>query len=332
MLINCPRCGFEQPQDKYCAQCGVDIDNFKPAKNSKSFFSGALFQTIFILLIVAGLGFGLYSQRMAGHTIAEVQRPTIPVPKVVASAKPPQTAPAVAAAPAPSVAAAEKPVATAPAPVVPPPADSPAPEAKEARAVANVTGPSIIIRYAEISRQALQSISDASQSTGQFISFSDYSAGILPNIEKHMSDDGIKVLHTEEKTLGSSKSLQWFYGLKDRSDPSADVGLTTFLELNDMDGTTFRGSLEIQRNWRELSPNQALEVQHKSFPAIFEIGNGTGFFMSGVLPRKTNLENEDELTSIDIYKILRSPAFQKGDSEFIMFIEFSKADSTYSHH
>lgn len=30
MLINCPRCGFSQPKDQYCAQCGVDMQSYKP--------------------------------------------------------------------------------------------------------------------------------------------------------------------------------------------------------------------------------------------------------------------------------------------------------------
>ena len=30
MLVNCPRCGFSQPKDQYCAQCGIDMQSFKP--------------------------------------------------------------------------------------------------------------------------------------------------------------------------------------------------------------------------------------------------------------------------------------------------------------
>lgn len=30
MLINCPKCGFSQPKDRYCASCGVDMDHFRP--------------------------------------------------------------------------------------------------------------------------------------------------------------------------------------------------------------------------------------------------------------------------------------------------------------
>jgi hypothetical protein len=34
MMVNCPKCGFSQPQDQYCASCGVDMLTFKPAQKS----------------------------------------------------------------------------------------------------------------------------------------------------------------------------------------------------------------------------------------------------------------------------------------------------------
>lgn len=32
MMVNCPKCGFNQPQDRYCASCGIDMVSFKPAQ------------------------------------------------------------------------------------------------------------------------------------------------------------------------------------------------------------------------------------------------------------------------------------------------------------
>lgn len=34
MIIECPKCGFVQPKDRYCAQCGLDIETFVPAPDS----------------------------------------------------------------------------------------------------------------------------------------------------------------------------------------------------------------------------------------------------------------------------------------------------------
>ncbi len=101
----------------------------------------------------------------------------------------------------------------------------------------------------------------------------------MPNISEAMKASQIKILRKEERALDGVKSLQWSYGLKDRRDPTVEIGLTTFFELNEMDANNLRGNLEIQRTWREPSGANPLEVQRKSFPAIFEIGGDTGFYV-----------------------------------------------------
>lgn len=32
MMIECPKCGFIQPKDKFCAKCGVDVELFEPQR------------------------------------------------------------------------------------------------------------------------------------------------------------------------------------------------------------------------------------------------------------------------------------------------------------
>jgi hypothetical protein len=194
---------------------------------------------------------------------------------------------------------------------------------KENRAVATKgSGPHLTVIYAEVTRPALGRLMDASRGTGQFMNFADYSAGIIPGLNKRLQTPGIKILHKEERNLDTSKTLQWSYGLKDRTNPSVEFGHTTFIEIADTDGASLRGNLEIQRTWKEAGPTGGFEIQRKSFPAIFEISPETGFFMAGVMPLQSNLENDDELAAIDVYKILRSPQFRAGESEFVIFVEY----------
>ncbi|XGC80276.1 hypothetical protein ACES2L_13170 [Bdellovibrio bacteriovorus] len=197
---------------------------------------------------------------------------------------------------------------------------------KDGRAVARTSGPRLVVYYAEVGRGTLNRIVNDSRSTGQYMNFNDYSAGILPNLSRALSSPQILILHKEERTVDNAKTLQWSYGLKDRRDPNVEIGLTTFFEINEMEGNNLRGNMEIQRTWREMNPSGGFEIQRKSFPAIFEIGNDSGFFMAGVMPTQSNLENEQELTTIDIYKILRSPRFREGNSEFVIFVEFAKGN------
>lgn len=340
MLINCPRCGFQQPKDKYCAQCGVDIETFKPVTPPawKRFLGSPLTQLSLLVIVAGGVGVTLYQkgqqnlERRVSYLKSTVQINASPDESAQtlsqnseASLNADANLPAEATQnPDGSVnaykveAPSANPVAAASA------SPSPADEKKDLRILAKSGSPHLIVHYAEVSKASLNGLFAASRSTGQFMNFNDYSAGIVPSLRRALADPQSKILHTEDRALDKSKTLQWSYGLKDRQDPATEIGLTTFFEISEMDTTNLRGNLEIQRTWKEISSSGSLEIQRKSFPAIFEIGGDTGFFMSGVLPAQSNLENDDELTAIDVFKVLRSPQFRAGDSELVIFVEFKK--------
>lgn len=325
MLINCPRCGFSQPDDKYCAQCGVDMETYRPAQVSwiKKVLENPLLQFGVLFLVAGGIAFYLYNRDQANlQARVSYLKGTAPISATESQASNQLLENTVsdASAEAPPALAASLPLTDE---VMPP--DKKPDDTTAAKATAEKpTGPMIRVFYAEVARGALQRIFEESQSTGQFMTFKDdYSAGIIPNIDKKLSpsNTNIKILHKEERPLEMGKSLQWFYGLKDRLDPESELGMTTFIEMSEIEAGNYRGNLEIQRNWRELGDSGKVSLQRRSFPAIFEIGTNTGFFISGVMPYKTNLDNDDELTSIDIFKILKSEEFQRKGSDFVIFVE-----------
>lgn len=339
MLINCPRCGFSQPNDKYCAQCGVDMETYRPAEKSfsKKLFGNTVVQLAALLIVAVGASVFLYnkdrhdlqsrveylkggvqinstngqvsnSAEANSAQLFDGELPEVSAPSPSSADSP--EAPGTAAAASTVAAIGEK-----------------KPDEAATRTAAR-TGPIIRVFYAEVNRAALQRMFEESQSTGQFMTFrDDYSAGILPNIDKKLSpsNTNVKILHKEERTLESGKPMQWFYGLKDRIDPEQEIGLTTFVEMSEIESGNYRGNLEIQRSWREsVDGTRTTSLQRRSFPAIFEIGGSTGFFISGVMPYKSNLDSDDELTAIDIYKILKSEEFQRRGSDFVVFVELDQ--------
>jgi hypothetical protein len=54
-MINCPKCGFQQPPDEFCANCGVNMARYKPSK--KPFFvrlrESIVMQAIALTLVIA---------------------------------------------------------------------------------------------------------------------------------------------------------------------------------------------------------------------------------------------------------------------------------------
>lgn len=60
-MIECPKCGFIQPDDRYCANCGLDIQTYKPKgtpwylKLLKSPMFQASLSGVIILILVMSL-------------------------------------------------------------------------------------------------------------------------------------------------------------------------------------------------------------------------------------------------------------------------------------
>ncbi|WP_413577192.1 hypothetical protein ACLVWU_02975 [Bdellovibrio sp. HCB290] len=308
------------------------MESFKPQAQPwfTTFIKNPALHIALLVMVIGAGGFYIYKNKQANQAdVASTSRPLIRVNSSNNLPPPPPPAPEVemaagevvetaAGSGAPATANDDVTKALAAARGIT--ADSP--EELQKKIGPKITGPRLTVYYAEVNRQSLSNLIEASRGAGQFIAFSDYSAGIIPGLEKRMQMAGIKILHKEERPVESGKTLQWTYGIKNRSTPGVEIGLTTFFELTEIDGNNLRGNLEIQRTWREPSPNGGFEIQRKSFPAIFEIGGETGFLMAGVMPAQSNLENDDELTALDVYKILRSSQFRAGESEFVIFVEY----------
>ena len=54
-MVNCPKCGFSQPQDQYCASCGVNMDAFRArTRASKSLIQNPFVQVgSFAVILIA---------------------------------------------------------------------------------------------------------------------------------------------------------------------------------------------------------------------------------------------------------------------------------------
>ncbi len=69
MLINCPKCGFSQPQDKYCARCGIDVETYKPSRDPwwVRLYKNALGQFL-IFALIFGAGASYYLKFKSSHS------------------------------------------------------------------------------------------------------------------------------------------------------------------------------------------------------------------------------------------------------------------------
>lgn len=360
MLINCPRCGFQQPNDTFCARCGVDMETYKPAEipGWKKILANPLIQLSLLVLTGGAVSLALFEQGKKQFAITTDINPSKP-PKQLAQPEKienevtqtstivpaedtttRETAQVAAAAEtsstsAPTIGTTASNLATNPSPSTP---QSPPTATATPASVIEETKPEntksdtaqktaqVVIIYAEIGQDTLNNLFSNSRSTGQFMEFNDYTAGLIPTLDKTIGSSQVKILHKEIRPIEKVKSFQWFNGIKDANDPNFEVGFTTFLTVNELENSALRGNMSIRRSWREPSAGGNFEVQKKTFPAEFEIDDNSGFFLSGVMPRRAYVENEQELENNDIFKILSSPQFKAGESNFIIFIDFQSGN------
>ena len=83
MLVRCPKCNFSQPQDQYCAQCGIDMLSFKPVDLPihKKLLKSGLFQFMFVLVLGTTIAYLVVNTNQPQQWVQRINRfKTLSVP------------------------------------------------------------------------------------------------------------------------------------------------------------------------------------------------------------------------------------------------------------
>ncbi len=329
MLMQCPRCGFSQPEDQYCAQCGVNMQSYKRKEKPilKKIFQNLGFQ-IFILLIIAGFA-GTYmiggtssapwvqklgkfegpskSTRQAVVPLSQNQSATTAASTSANPNEPLQDLTnkeiAIESASANSALQAVSIKTTAEGNAVAKSGD-----AKDAGAE-NTSAILFKLTYAEVSTEVLAKWITASSRIGLYQSMQDYSAGILPDFRKR-GDPLLQVLKTAEKKLSLGQAETNLSGTVS-DDGSQMIGLSATYDIKAIDANTVHGSLYVTRANRQNREN---------FPAEFDLPKGSVFFMVDTLTRQ-QFRNEKKSLTMAPFQILNSLDFNAQKSKFVIILE-----------
>ncbi len=320
MLINCPRCGFSQPKDQYCAQCGVDMESFKPKAVPvfQRLFQST--QTHVILLLIAAL--------FAGQYIIRSEEPQRWVQKMTRSQGASQTkakfdqAAALGATNSSSEASdsqnqnvkgeqldslrnkeltvnatVEQPIQTGNS------------AGQELSRDAGLTNPTFRIIYAEIPTDVIVKWINESSNAGLYQNLQEYSAGILTDFRKKM-DASVNVLKIAEKKMLPGQSETNFSGTIG-NESGQMIGIATVIDFKSHENGVVHGTVIVSRNQRPL---------RDSFPAEFDLPKNAAFFMLGTI-RSVSFQNERSQLNMPPFQIFKSPEFMTRKSEFVIIVE-----------
>ncbi len=326
MLINCPRCGFSQPKDQYCAQCGVDMQSFKPKSIpvTKKIFQST--KTHVILLLVGAALIGQYvirseepqrwvqkMTRSQGVTKSKAKfndstSETSGVSESASEANGPNDHLGAMKNKELAVNAnVEQPIAVG----------SNASGAFDGAATttaaslkdASTTEPTFQILYAEVATSTVNRWIADSSNAGLYQNLQEYSAGILPDFRKKI-DTTVRVLKSSEKKLAVGQGDTNFSGTA--GDESGQIiGIASNIEFRSQENGSVHGTIVVNRTQRQGREN---------FPAEFDLPKGSAFFMLGAI-RTNSFSVEREQLNMPPFQIFKSPDFAARKTEFVIILE-----------
>jgi hypothetical protein len=346
MLVKCPKCGFDQPKDTYCANCGIEMDNYKPIKTPlwKQVLKSPLFSLISLLLLGYGVLTALKNPSLFENPTMNLttSRPIqkIPVKAVDTEATPlPTGASASVIEPTPSATPPSE-VSTIPTSppieadltnVKQPPPEADLSENEKDRSsqnlvkIENIKGPlELDIRFVEapisqIQRFQSEASDDASGDTGEM------RFAIVKNATKWLNHPTfIELDRITKKVPGLKKKIQWFSGTQE-PETEAPFGLNFQVSIQERSGGHISGDIFISRSLVDRSTTEPMTIR-KEFMTQFETDVGSVIGMTGLMPHNPIRSEEKEWLQDSLLRVFLSTPYLQGETDLMVLLQF-KSDS-----
>jgi hypothetical protein len=130
---------------------------------------------------------------------------------------------------------------------------------------------------------------------------------------------GFKIMSNESHALTVGQPTLFSQGVQE---PRTKENIGFFIEITPtrLTDTNADYKLVIKRALPEVTPQGDLRVISQVFNETVSLAAGQAFGISGLLPRKTLMENEDALYKNNILRALLEPSFQKYEDEFVIML------------
>ncbi len=320
MMQTCPRCGFVQPEDKYCANCGLDIETYKPAPTPffKKIAKNTAFQISVVVLIVIAVTIALLMSQndrlekrlnsnpvQRAHILRSMREPPAPTrPAVQPSAVPQPQQPA------------------APLPRAPIAQTKPKIGHDKKNHEITAAPTELSIAFYEMSRAALMQLA----SEGQVLSESAESRSMT--LPTHHPLQKLREKDPATRSLGESITQNLQQGTPITLDfmrpPSAatagmnGIGVTINLNPVKVTGTDIELALDLLFNMRNRSGNSLITNEVNS---NFSFSPKSTLVLTGFFPHRKVFRQDLLAFNGTPIAIFASPAFQNSVTDLVIVIE-----------
>ncbi|MEK7355284.1 MAG: hypothetical protein AAB250_02465 [Bdellovibrionota bacterium] len=346
-MMSCPKCGFTQPADQYCASCGVDMKVWRPRE--KPFIVRLATNTVFqivVVTLVVGITFAYMREnrrselaarvkaieiaRQAEENDNEISAAQAPRPRATNNASTsgmrPQAVPAAPPAPPPSAQAqtayddggGSNSLTTNEAPALPSAqGDARAASASLPTSARAGAPTSAQVTFYEMSRTfAASLLANSSQSTSE----GSLSMGVVTAFAARVRQQTSRELDSASQPLQVNQPGLIFKGARDQA-TGTNLGFTVQINPVGLDEAGAQLQIDIARVLRDSGPS-GLEEANFAPGETFLVPKGAALVVVGLLPRKTQTEVDATFyKNVGVLKPLTSAAFIGGQSEAVLVIE-----------
>lgn len=349
MMVNCPRCGFSQPQDQYCARCGIDMLAFKPAQKPflQRLVGNTVFQiTVLVLIVVtvftvarqhrrrelaervAEIENARNSQILGSHSSSKSELSSTDSHFPSNSSAPPPLPPSQAAAGAPPAAApvgrppASDNSAGAPAGFVAPGTN----EDKPASGTSKAPRPAgnVFVTFAALPRAAVTDLvgaADPGSGTLQGPFLSGVVQGLNTRIKAYQSSSQLESLDSSSHSIKPAQASEFYGGSRDET-TGQFLGFMVEVIPTQLDENETHLQVRVWRSLRDAN-GQPEEVS-VPLPESFTVPHGAGVFVTGssLLPRRTLNDQERRLYDpMKVLHVMATEEFRQSLTDLVIFIE-----------
>lgn len=358
MMISCPKCGFSQPKDLYCASCGIDMLAFKPVEKTftQKLLNNWVLQVVILGVVIAAVYSFLRDRNSIDDRVADIDdAPNVRVienlerPVLDPRGEPSSNAGAGQIAqpgmdakrdtsvssfqpvnPNPSAGASTNEAPSANTTV--PSADAPAPPARGLfRQAENSLGEPGAAGRSETSTTVQrvrilfaevqrQMVADLVSNARNLANYG-MQAGVITDLSARLGNGARSMRALEAATeypVRLNQPIIVFKGTRDEV-TGQNVGLTLQIVPVALDENNVTMQIEVLKVLRESSAPQLTE---QNFQETFVAPKDGGTFFAVPLPRRPLSEDEVRMyTGTSVLRVLGSPAYQANTSDFLIFIE-----------
>lgn len=356
MMVNCPKCGFSQPQDQYCASCGVDMNVFRArTRASRSLFKNPAVQVGGLAVVLVAsfvfirssnksraermaadtpiirevdqqeseLAQAQAQQRAARRAMNETSSASVTAPTVDAEQAPPATASAstdaVSAGGAPTAGEAPTGSPAAPATGASPAAAKLAEGKPQAGIRAALQGPqNVRVYFIEAQRGFLNELmSDARDVSGDGI----VNYGVVANLDQRLRNSRAwqSLDSSVDQPMKLNQPNMIFKGARDQV-TGQNIGFT--VQVIPLSRDEAGSHLQIDANRTLRDPMSGVDSVTFQMPESFSIPKGASVVITGVLPRR-NVGPEEQAfyRNVNVLKAMGGERFRSGATDVAIIVQ-----------